>query len=398
MKEKVLEIAKYAYEHVPFYKEKAIENQIEFTDKFQFTNLPIITKREIVGQPQNLLSDEVNINDLVTEHTSGTTGYELILYFSRLDSLERAMILWHEREKNLPNIMQKRKAMFNDSAWLGDSIVKQVDDMIYLNTKYLNDERFQQYYETIVEFQPEFIHVPCSVIYEFMRYLKRNSKKMPYQISYIELAGEYVSTGVYNDLKEFFEGALIINYYGSVEFYSIGHGCKNNVIHEVEDSVYIEILNQDEEGFGDIVVTSLVNKAMPLIRYQLGDIGRLHENTCTCGKTGRIIELRSGRSYDYYIDGDRKITGDYFRKVLVDYFKEIDDLSNIVQFSIIQKSKSILMYNLLLHNKIDTEEIKEYLMKRLNAFLNVPVEIEVETELDMTNKMKRKFKIYEFLK
>lgn len=61
---------------------------------------------------------------------------------------------------------------------------------------------------------------------------------------------------------------------------------QNNHLHETEESVYVEVINPDENGFGNYIITSLINRAMPLIRYDIGDIGNIVENTCDCGKKG----------------------------------------------------------------------------------------------------------------
>lgn len=288
--------------------------------------------------------------------------------------------------------------MINDAEWLAANATSVVRDMIYFNSKHLDCSVFEKYYEKMNEFQPKFIHTPPSAMYEFVRYMKKNNLKLNYEMSYIELAGEFVSDGVYNELKEFFKHAVIINYYGSVEFYSIAHGCKNNNLHIVDDSVFVEVINQDEEGYGNLIITSLVNRAMPLIRYEIGDIGRIGDNSCDCGKTGKIIQLKSGRTYDYYIDGERKITGDYFRKVLVNYFISTGEPENIIQFSIKQTQKTTLLYNLLTRVPVDLNEIQLYLEKNINSYLTVPVNIIVKADLNMLEKSKVKFQMYDFWK
>jgi len=37
------------------------------------------------------------------------------------------------------------------------------------------------------------------------------------------------------------------------------------------DNVFCEIVNPDARGIGDLVVTTLTNELMPLVRYQIGD-------------------------------------------------------------------------------------------------------------------------------
>ena len=63
---------------------------------------------------------------------------------------------------------------------------------------------------------------------------------------------------------------------------------------EVIDPETGEVLGPGEEG--EIVVTALVNKAMPLLRYRMGDVGRmLPYEPCPCGRTHPKISTVKGR-------------------------------------------------------------------------------------------------------
>ena len=400
MDKKIVDILQYAYKNVPFYKNLYTDIDINIDSVIGFSNLPIVTKEDILEHFDLMISSEFDITNLIQSFTSGTTGLQLNVYNTKMEQMRRAMLLWNEREKNFPNIMRRKKAMFNDATWMGDKYAHIIDDMIYLNTIYLCKDSFEKYYCALNEFQPEFIHGSTSALYEFTCYLKKTSKKLNYDIKYIELAGEYVPSGVYDELKEFFKNTLIINYYGSIEFFSIAHGCKNNNLHETEESVFVEVINQNEEGYGDLIITSMINKAMPLIRYSLGDIGRIRDNTCTCGKSGRIIELQSGRKYDYFIDGERKITAGIFQKILLEYFQQINDEKALIHFNVKQEAKDILQFTLVLRNKINVEHITNFLSQKINKYLNHPVKVYVNTQLDIIGlkKSSKKFKMYDFFK
>jgi phenylacetate-CoA ligase len=55
---------------------------------------------------------------------------------------------------------------------------------------------------------------------------------------------------------------------------------------------------------GAIVITDLTNFAMPLIRYQVGDVGVLTERVCACGRGAPLIESIEGREADYVVTAD----------------------------------------------------------------------------------------------
>ena len=97
--------------------------------------------------------------------------------------------------------------------------------------------------------------------------------------------------------------------YGLTEIYGpgIGISCKNGLgIHYWDDYVYIEIINpitgmpvKDGEE-GEIVITTLVKEAAPLIRFRTHDISRIIPGKCVCGCTYPRIDVIKGRSDDMF--------------------------------------------------------------------------------------------------
>lgn len=81
--------------------------------------------------------------------------------------------------------------------------------------------------------------------------------------------------------------------------------------HLIDDFNYVEIVDNEghpvAEGMpGRIVITSLLKYAFPLIRYELGDAGRIVGATCPCGRTSRIME-HLGRSDDTVCVGNMNL-------------------------------------------------------------------------------------------
>ena len=86
----------------------------------------------------------------------------------------------------------------------------------------------------------------------------------------------------------------VFDSYGCSEFGSIAFGCEQDGKHIFEDSVFVEIVDKGrylDGEVGEIVVTSLENSAMPLIRYRTGDLGKLITSPCGCGRTAKMIEI-----------------------------------------------------------------------------------------------------------
>jgi phenylacetate-CoA ligase len=88
--------------------------------------------------------------------------------------------------------------------------------------------------------------------------------------------------------------------YGGVDAGPMGFACSaclGNEHHVHEDHVYLEIIDP-ETGLpcpvgqiGEVLVTSLNRRLMPLLRYQVGDLARWLPGPCPCGLTGPRLEL-----------------------------------------------------------------------------------------------------------
>jgi len=72
------------------------------------------------------------------------------------------------------------------------------------------------------------------------------------------------------------------------------------------DNLYIEILDEDglpvrEGETGQVIVTELRSRAMPLLRYQLMDYVEVGHERCPCGRGLPLIRQVIGRAYDYLV-------------------------------------------------------------------------------------------------
>ncbi len=101
----------------------------------------------------------------------------------------------------------------------------------------------------------------------------------------------------------------VFDHYGTMEFNRMAWECEHKSgLHEDIDSVIMEIVRDgrpaDPGEKGEIVVTGLVNKGMPLIRYRLGDILVKGETRCQCGRSLPLLRKIEGRSNDYIVTRD----------------------------------------------------------------------------------------------
>ncbi len=105
-------------------------------------------------------------------------------------------------------------------------------------------------------------------------------------------------------------GIIATDNYGLSEI--IGPGVAGECLykkgmHIFEDHFLPEIIDPETEAVlppgekGELVLTNIVQEAIPLIRYRTRDITRLHYEKCACGRTLVRMEKTMGRSDDMLI-------------------------------------------------------------------------------------------------
>jgi len=117
------------------------------------------------------------------------------------------------------------------------------------------------------------------------------------------LAGDIAPLSVIDRIRENW-GSEVFTHYGHTEF---GYGCAVDCSHH--DGLHLrhadhifEIINPvtclpcTPGESGEIVITTLTNEAMPLIRYRTGNFSRLTETPCKCGCTLPRLERIEGRN------------------------------------------------------------------------------------------------------
>jgi phenylacetate-coenzyme A ligase PaaK-like adenylate-forming protein len=128
------------------------------------------------------------------------------------------------------------------------------------------------------------------------------------------LSTDYVPTAIKDELERLW-GCRVFSHYGLTET-GLGGGVEceaQNGYHMREADLYTEIVDPgtgspvDDGKPGEVVITTLTRKGMPLVRYRTGDIAKILLEHCPCGtvlkRLGRVqgrigdrLELKDGQS------------------------------------------------------------------------------------------------------
>ena len=139
-------------------------------------------------------------------------------------------------------------------------------------------------------------------------------------------------------------GCALFDIYGTSETKEIAWECAAGSRHINADVVHVEIL--DEHGAavpagieGEIVVTLLVNRAMPLIRYRTGDRSALLSTRCTCGRDGPLLGAVTGREADSLELPDGSMRSPYQLTMA------LEGIPGLAQYQIVQARRDLLWVN-----------------------------------------------------
>jgi phenylacetate-CoA ligase len=135
-------------------------------------------------------------------------------------------------------------------------------------------------------------------------------------------------------------------------------------LHLDEYNLYFELLNPDADGYGELVVTTLSRRTMPLIRYRVSDVTRFIDEPCPCGATLRRIEPIRGRRDEMVVMGAGNLHPGIFDQVLHD----VAGISDLWQVAVQQDGlKDILEFRLELTDGIDPAAIQRTIEKNLES-------------------------------
>jgi phenylacetate-CoA ligase len=222
----------------------------------------------------------------------------------------------------------------------------------------LNEEHFESIYKQILDFKPAFVHGLPSGVSILADYFLKSNKKVP-NIKAI-LCGSENITDKQRKLIEKAFSARLFTWYGQTEKVVLGGECEHDSgYHIFPEYGYTELIDEnniaiDSPGvIGEIVGTSFVNMAQPLIRYRTGDMGIYKGSKCNlCKRNYLIIEKVVGRrNFDVLIDKACNI----IPFIALDLQKKI--FNKVYQWQFIQSTPGIVKVDILANEKITDADL-----------------------------------------
>ncbi len=300
------------FREVPLYQRTSAIPQMsgEAVSLAELRRLPLITKEDIRRDfPRNFLRAGVELDALLDqelvelERTSGTSEERTLLLLGRgwwAEQEERALRLNPFVAKVLDEFPGARRVTINSPVCSGDicySGVPSRADRVVGNALFVSLSRYPFLWDEAelarmareaIEWQPQFLDVDPVYGVVFALYCERNGIRLP-SLRFIVGSYEFVSV-VHRRVLERVFGVPVFNLYGSTETGHLLMEVGSGKMHPSHETALLEVLNTDGQGVSELVVTTLTNDYMPLIRYRIGDLVELWS-----GLTTQAIECMAGQ-------------------------------------------------------------------------------------------------------
>lgn len=156
-------------------------------------------------------------------------------------------------------------------------------------------------------------------------------------------------------------------------------------MHIWSDMFLFEILDPDtnepvlDGEIGELVVTTLIKEALPLIRYRVGDLAALETSVCECGRTHPRLMRLKGRSDDMFIVRGINVFPGQVEYVLVK-FPEVSPHFMIVIDRVGELDSMMIQVELadMASDKLDDYyKLKSKIEHELKSVLNLHAEVEL---------------------
>jgi phenylacetate-CoA ligase len=376
-------IVQHAAETTPYYRRLAEDGKFPaiWNSRNVFEEmgaLPMLDKATVRSYAPLFYSTRLGREPRVHLFTSGTTGSPLKTLETRSSMSRRFAFVARLRTwAGIASPLHPRRIQFTGRSICQDDAPfwrrNKADNSILFSTVHISEANAAAYSAAISESDAQLMDGYPSAMLSLARLCKAAGLPLP-QVPVIISTAETLTSDMLSELEDSY-GARVFNQYASTEPSCFWSTCELGSLHVHEEYGLSEILDEDGQPVepgktGEIVVTSVLNPAMPLIRYRTGDIARRGvAESCACGRDLPIAEEVIGRQDDILYVPERGYVGR-----LDPVFK---GLTGIVEAQIVQETLDLLVVNVVEGGDGLGDKGEQALMSNLRSKIGTGIAIEI---------------------
>jgi phenylacetate-CoA ligase len=397
-KQQKINLLQYAFAHVPHYRrifELMNISGVESITADIFENFPILTKNIIKTYATELLSQDDSLKNVDINMTGGSTGTPLVFY---QDAEYRAASIG--AEKCILNWWGVSAGDRTTSFWGADRELKDwsfrercmmwLDRENIFDSFAMSEAKMEKFAKVLVKWKPIYIKGYASSLYLFARFLLENRQYKIRPIA-IRSTAETLFDFQRKDIEEAF-ASKVYNFYGSREVNNLAAECiQQDGLHILSGTRIVEVLDANNRPapcgeIGRIVVTDLVNRAMPFIRYENGDLGIMSDDApCNCNLPYPRLKEVIGRVSDILVgDQGQYVHGEFITHLFY-------GLPGVLNFQIMQHDLYRLELIIQLVEKEKLPDLTQLQAKIRERLGNISISTTLIDRFDRNSSGKHRF-------
>lgn len=310
--DRLRETLEYVSEKSPFYRTKLGGFAgTEFRDVSDIARFPFTTPQDLRDNgPQFLCVSQGEIERVITPRIPGAKEQPIRTYLTH-DDLESTIEFFHHGMTSLVDPGQKVLILMHGEkrGSVGDLLERALARTNVQGIVHGAVEDPSKVISEIVERKVDcLVGIPIEVL-SIARHPNVQEIR-PGQIKSVLLSADcristYIPAAIVEELQTVW-GCAIFKHYGTSEMgFGGGVECEaHSGCHLREADLYFEIVDPDSGltlppgELGEVVVTTLRRKGMPLVRYRTGDLARFLAGPCPCGTVLPTLERVRGRLHE----------------------------------------------------------------------------------------------------
>ncbi len=405
---KLNDLIQYTKQNSVFYK-KLYKDIDKINSLEELYKIPVINKNDLIENGNKMICvTQSDISRVVSLDTSGTMGKSKRLFFTQddqnltIDFFVQGLSLVAKKDDTMMIMLP-----FERENSVGDLIKKSLE---IIGIKPITNGTLISFEDTIQRIinnnVSSIVGMPSEIL-SLARYIKYHNLKM--NIKSILLSADMVSNTFVEEIQKILN-CEVFNHLGMTEAgLGVAVDCKyHRGMHIRENDLLVEIVNTNtkerlKDGeYGEILITTLTRKAMPLIRYSTGDISSFVLGECKCNSN-----LKRLNKIKYRIEDRVHIGGNLFVNIS-DIDSNLFRLDNLMNYSakiknhqnykILDLSIALFKINNINQDEEIIEDIKLLLLKnhKINKSYeinNLKIEIKIIHSDEYINFYKGKRKI-----
>ncbi len=348
-------------------------------------SIPVLAKDAVRERLNDLLARDsqpsADRSQIKIGHTGGSTGKPLAFWYDEhKHELMRAGMMrgfmmsgWRPGQKVLNFWGARQDVAAGGVFGLGSAWADWIAAEKTIGATEFTEAKLQQWARFVQRYRPVLLYGYPSAMSELARYILAERLVMPRSLIGVYSTAEML-TESQRDLMQQAFSCKVFNQYGCREVPNIAWECRHGNMHVFADLVRLE--SEVIDGEEQLLVTSLTNRLMPFIRYQLGDSGRLLDGECACGSPFPLMEMGLCRQNDLI----RTRTG---KRIHPGFFHHLlDGQTQVQQFQWVQRELDRIELNVVAAQTLDasvqavlTETLCRKLEDRVTLQVNHVVEI-----------------------